>query len=82
VTELGFRTISFTDVSKDVMPSSRRMYLAGLLVYPVSKLLEWVKVRTKLQTGNIVAAIFQHKTLKQGLWKYGIFVARKAVEEK
>ncbi|MBA7477357.1 2-methyl-6-phytyl-1,4-hydroquinone methyltransferase [subsurface metagenome] len=78
--ELHFRNINFTDITKNIMPSSNRLYVAGLAMYPIGKILEWIGVRTRVQTRNIEAAIFQHKALRQGLCKYGIFVAQRGIE--
>ena len=41
------------------------------------KIAEFLKIRTKTQTGNIVAALYQHKALLKKLWEYGIFYAEK-----
>ncbi len=75
--ELGFKNIKFNDITKNVMQSSKRMYKASLFAYPIGKLLEWVGIRTSMQTKNIISAYYQHTTLKKGLWTYGIFYAEK-----
>ncbi|MBA7696944.1 2-methoxy-6-polyprenyl-1,4-benzoquinol methylase [subsurface metagenome] len=75
--EAGFRNISLDDITDNVMPSSRRMYWAAVINYPLGKLLEILRVRTKVQTANIKSAIYQYRTLCRGLWKYGIFTAEK-----
>lgn len=75
--EAGFKNIKFRDVKENIMPSSARMYKASIPGLPIGKLLEFLKIRTKAQTGNIVSAFYQHKTLKNGLWAYGIFSAEK-----
>jgi hypothetical protein len=41
------------------------------------KIAEFLKLRTKTQTGNIIAARYQYIALLKGLWKYGIFYAEK-----
>ena len=33
--ELGFKKIKFRDVTKNVMPSSTRLYRAGITAYPI-----------------------------------------------
>lgn len=74
---IGFREISFTDVTKKVMPSSKRLYKYSFPAMFFGKIAEFLKVRTKTQTGNIIAARYQHTALLSGLWKYGIFYATK-----
>lgn len=75
--DLGFRNIKFREITENVMPSSRRLYLASLFTYPIGKLLQWINVRTKIQTENMISAYYQHITIKKGLWGYGIFYAEK-----
>jgi len=75
--ELSFKNIQFKDIKENVMPSSVRMYRASIHEYPIRKILEWTGLGTKMRTDNIVSAFYQHKTLKKGLWTYGIFYAKK-----
>lgn len=73
----GFGDIAYEDVTENVMPSSTGMFRASLFCYPFGKALELLRLRTATQTANIVSAYYQHKTLKKGVWQYGIFSARK-----
>ena len=75
--QLNFKNIQFKIIKENVMPSSVRMYRASIFGYPIGKLLELLGLRTKIQTGNIVSAFYQYKTLKKNLWTYGIFYAEK-----
>ena len=77
LSQLNFESVAFEDITERVMPSSKRMYRASITLYPLGILLELLTVRTKIQTANIKAAIYQYRTLKKGLWKYGIFTAKK-----
>lgn len=72
-----FENISFRDMTKHVLPSSRRLYCVSFPAFVFSKLGEKLGMRKKIQTDNIQGAYYQYKTLKQGLWNYGIFYARK-----
>ncbi len=74
----GFRTITFTDVTNNVMPSSKRLYRFSIPAMYIGKFAEFFKMRTKTQNGNIIAAHYQHKALVRGLGKYGIFYAEKS----
>ena len=73
----GFQKISFLDITDYIMPSSKRLYKYSLPVMFFGKIAEFLKIRTKTQTGNIVAALYQHKALLKKLWEYGIFYAEK-----
>lgn len=76
--ETRFQKISFLDITDHVMPSSRRLYTYSLPGMFFGKIAEFLKIRTKNQTGNIIAARYQHKALLRNLWEYGIFYAEKA----
>lgn len=77
LTDSGFCNVKFEDVRDNVMPSSLRMYRASILCYPGAKFLELIGIRSRTQTENILSAYYQHRTLKNGLWTYGIFIAQK-----
>lgn len=68
--ELGYKSISFRNVTEHVLPSSRRLYIAAILLYLLG-------LRTKLQMDNIRSAFYQYSILKSGLWVHGIFYAEK-----
>lgn len=81
--KLGFKNIKFADITKNAMPSSIHLYVAGFLGYPLGKFLELISIRTKLQTKNMIAAYNQYNqyiTLKEGLWAYGVFNAEKGTK--
>lgn len=75
--DTGFQKISFLDITDHVMPSSKRLYKYSLPAMFFGKIAEFLKIRTKNQTGNIIAARYQHKALLKNLWKYEIFYAEK-----
>lgn len=74
---IGFREITFSDVTQKVMQSSKRLYKYSFPAMFFGKIAEFLKMRTKTQTGNIIAARYQYKAIMSGLWKYGIFYAEK-----
>ena len=75
--ELGFCNIRYEDVTQNVLPFSRWLYKRGRIAYPIAKVLEFLKVFSKTETGNTAGAIWQYKTLVKGLWAYMIFTADK-----
>ncbi len=72
-----FNDINYTDITREVMPSSEVLYKKSLMTYPIEKVLGWLRIRTSTQTGNYYAAKSQYQIFKQGLAGYGIFNARK-----
>ena len=82
--ELGFRNIRYIDVTKNVMPSVNRLYyIIGVPLYPIVKILKLigidkiVGIKNRMRMGEIISAYYCPKTLKKGLWIYGIFCAEK-----
>ena len=75
--ELDFTSITYEDITRNILPSSARLYRYARALYPLGRLLQWLGLRTKTQTDNIVSAIYQHRTLVEGLWQYGVFTAEK-----
>lgn len=78
--KIGFQKVSFVDITNNIMPSSKRLYRYSFLAMFFGKIAEFLKLRTKTQTGNIIAARYQHTALLSGLWKYGIFYAEKTMK--
>ena len=73
----GFEAILYKSITRNVLPSSKRLFWISLPAYVFSRLGEWMGKRTRIQTENIRAAYYQYTTLKKELWEYGVFYARK-----
>ncbi|MEX1012831.1 MAG: methyltransferase domain-containing protein [Waddliaceae bacterium] len=73
----GFTDTTFQDVTKNIMPSSRRLFYLSIPILCFSKIGEFLNLRKSAQTDNIMSAFYQHLTLKRRIWKYGIAVAEK-----
>ena len=71
--EEGFKNINFTDITKNIFPSSREIFKRGLLGWPVYKF----KGKNQFQIDHVKGCIFQYPALKKGAWIYGIFYAEK-----
>ena len=67
----------FENISRNVAPSSKRLFYRSLLALPVAKISELNGTRNKIQNDNIIGAIFQYLSLKLNLANYGIFYAEK-----
>ena len=74
---VGFRNIRWHDITDNVMPSSKLLYYHSFPAYFFGKIAEFLGLRNKIQTGNIIAAHYQYKALKKKLWRYLIFYAEK-----
>jgi cyclopropane fatty-acyl-phospholipid synthase-like methyltransferase len=72
-----FQRLSFRDITAHVTPSSRRIYRASLLLYPLGWLLHRIGLRSEVQTRGIASGYYQYQARKRGLGVYGIFQAEK-----
>jgi cyclopropane fatty-acyl-phospholipid synthase-like methyltransferase len=75
--ELGFKNLSFRDVSKQVMPSSKKMFYFSIPAIILAKLQRSLRLISSLEAKHSVTLYNQYSALKKGLWKYGIFFAEK-----
>ncbi len=77
IARVGFQNVECDDITPNVIRSSRRIWKASLIILPLSKPLELVGLRSKRQTANVLAARHQYTTMRDGLWGYSVFTARK-----
>lgn len=75
--DADFHDVEFRDITRHVVPSSQRIYVASLLFYPLGLLLHWLGLRTKVQTRGIASGYYQYLARKRGLGIYGVFLAVK-----
>lgn len=73
----GFEDVSYEDASPKVIKFSEWLHDRTKLFYPVCSLLQMVGIRGEIEQNNMLAATWQYPCLKNGLWQYGIFTARK-----
>lgn len=72
---IGFESIDYRDITEHIRPSSRWLAVVSTLCYPLSRLLEFLRLRNEPQTKNVVAGYYQYLTLQRELWTHGIFSA-------
>ena len=75
--EIGFKKQEFIDITKNVLKTSKIMYIASYPAYIVDFFGRLFKRRTKYNKGNVTAARYQYIGMKNNLWKYGIFITKK-----
>ncbi len=75
--DAGFHDVVCRDITQHVVPSSRRIYRASLLFYPLGVALYWLGLRSAIQTRGIASGYYQHVARRRGLGIYCIFTARK-----
>lgn len=77
--EAGFKNISWKDISKYTLPSSRRLYGIYFLasIYLFWKKISFSNRVTYMQKKNIDACRYQNLGMRKGLWQYGIITGIK-----
>ena len=73
----GFTSVKGDDITENVKPSIRRLYLSfwpGLVVTTIS---QWLGFRNRIQTKNTWSTYYQYKAHRKDLWRYYIFSAEK-----
>lgn len=75
--QAGFKDTRITDISQQVLPSSKHMYKVAKRLYPVQKISQWLGLRTKIQTGNYQVGFAQYDFFHDKLAEYCIFIATK-----
>lgn len=71
--DVGFKNIEFTDITKNILLSSKEIFRRGVLGWPVYKL----KGKNPVQMNHVKGCIFQYLALKKGAWVYGIVYGEK-----
>lgn len=73
----GFTNIKVQDASKNILPSSRRVYFLSFPLIAWSKLGEYLGWSNAERTSDFKGYYFQYKPLKDGLCQYLIIYAEK-----
>lgn len=74
---LIFNHVECQNITKNILPSSKRLYWISFPGLIFSKVGEFFGFRSKEQTNNISAAYYQYKTLKKKLWTYALIYSVK-----
>ncbi len=75
--KIGFKKIEFEDKTQEVLPSSRKIYLINMALYPFVRILNLIKVLSDTNTLDIKASLNQYHIFKKQIGLYGIFSAQK-----
>ena len=73
----GFGKINSTDITENVKPSIRRLYLSFFPGLITTTLAQLVGIRNSIQTKNTWSTYYQYQAHRKNLWRYAIFSAQK-----
>ncbi|HZV71709.1 MAG TPA: methyltransferase domain-containing protein [Saprospiraceae bacterium] len=73
----GFKSIYVRDITEQVKPSIRRLFISFFPGIVTNKLARWIGVRNKIQEKNTWSTYYQYQAHRKDLWRYYIFSAQK-----
>ena len=76
-TDAGFEAVDVTDVSANIAPYARFLFMAGLVVMPHAELVHLFGIYSRARMQNGRAVFLQYVALKRCLWRYCFFSGRK-----
>jgi cyclopropane fatty-acyl-phospholipid synthase-like methyltransferase len=74
----GFAAISERDVTKEITPTAKRMYLSYLLGGPLAIIYNTFFKPQRFAKTHYKSGKYQYKALKKGLWNYSIILFEKS----
>jgi tocopherol O-methyltransferase len=75
--EVGFKNIQVTDISRQILPSSKHMHKVAKRLQPVQKISQWLGLRSEGQTANYKVGYAQYDFFHEPLAEYCVFTAQK-----
>jgi tocopherol O-methyltransferase len=75
--DVGFKNIKIYDKVNDTLPSAKKIYKMSIFSYPLSIILEKLKLTPPLLTKNNLAGITQYRIIKNGIMGHRVFYAEK-----
>ncbi len=75
-----FETVDGKDITENVKPSIRRLYLSFFPGFLTNTLAQWTGLRNNIQGKNTWSTYYQYKAHRKDLWRYYIFSAQKPTE--
>jgi tocopherol O-methyltransferase len=75
--EVGFKNIKIYDKVNETLPSAKKIYKMSIFSYPVSWVLEKMRITPSLLTKNNLAGITQYRIIKNGIMGHRVFYAEK-----
>jgi tocopherol O-methyltransferase len=77
LSKVGFQSIRDQNITQNVTPSIRRLYMSFFPGIVTTTVAEWIGARNRIQTKNTWSTYYQYQAFKKHLWEYHIFSAQK-----
>jgi len=75
--QAGFDQIKIKNINDKVSVSLRNLHEKCTRSYPMERILNFFRIRSNVQHGNLVGSINQYKAFQKGLWWYTIISGEK-----
>ncbi len=75
LTAAGFRNVTLSEITDRIMPSARRIFLRGLLAYPLFWCLRRLGLVTEVQWRHVRSSIAQYRVFRDRIAVYGVVSA-------
>ena len=75
--QAGFDRIKTKNITKNITPSSRRLYRLHYPAMIYHKILDLLGYSSEFNMRNAMAALYQYQALKENLWNYHLVLATK-----
>lgn len=69
--------VGIEDFTNRTRPSLRRLYRIACVSYPFALTARVLRMRSRVQHGNVISALRQYQALQRGYWFYGVLAATK-----
>ncbi|MBD3420412.1 MAG: methyltransferase domain-containing protein [Chitinivibrionales bacterium] len=75
--EIGFKNMSYRNVTRNVMPSSRKLFMFSIPAIILAKIQHRLGFISYLESLHSITLYYQYVGLKKKVWEYGIFYGEK-----
>jgi len=73
----GFEQTNIQNINSKVNVSLRNLHEKCTRSYPMERVLNFFRIRSNVQHGNLVGSISQYEAFEKGIWWYAIITAQK-----
>ena len=73
----GLTSLSISDQTDQIMPSSKRIFIRAVIAYPIIKVLAFLRIATQGQVQHVISSLHQYTVWRKGICNYRVFLASK-----
>ena len=73
----GLTELTVSDQTDRIMPSSKRIFVRGMIAYPIIRVLGFLRIATQGQVHHVISSLHQYTVWRKGICNYRVFLASK-----